>query len=201
MTRRRIFLATIGVAVLALAVAGAAQTVGQPIKMSAWAVSMGTVRTGANGVIMIKIDKWSTNTERQTLLKAFQDKGQDGLLNALQKTPVKGRIWAPSYPGPDNRNIRLGWDLHYAVTMPGEDGGQKILVMTDRYISFLEARDQPRTIDYPFTLLEIHLNKDGEGEGKMAVALKITANEKNKTVELENYSSEPVRLQQIKVEK
>jgi hypothetical protein len=62
-----------------------------------------------------------------------------------------------------------------------------------------EARTQPRTIDYPFTLFEIRVNKDGEGEGKLAVATKITFDKKANQVELENYSSEPVRLNQVKV--
>ena len=62
-----------------------------------------------------------------------------------------------------------------------------------------EARNQPRTIDYPFTLFEIRVNKDGEGEGKMAVATKITFDKKANQVELENYSSEPVRLNSVKV--
>ena len=56
-------------------------------------------------------------------------------------------------------------------------------------------------MDYPFTLIEIHLNKDGEGEGKMAYATKISFDKKKNNVELENYSSEPVRLQTVKIEK
>ena len=40
-----------------------------------------------------------------------------------------------------------------------------------------------------------------EGEGKMAYATKISFDKKKNTVELENYSSEPVRLQTVKTEK
>ena len=35
----------------------------------------------------------------------------------------------------------------------------------------------------------------------MAVATKISVDKKKNTIELENYSSEPVRLQNVKVEK
>ena len=31
-----------------------------------------------------------------------------------------------------------------------------------------EARNQPRTIDYPFTLIQLHVDKNGQGEGKFA---------------------------------
>ena len=73
------------------------------------------------------------------------------------------------------------------------------MIATDRYIGFAEARNQPRTIDYPFTLFEIRVNKAGEGEGKMAVATKISFDKKKNAIELENYSSEPVRLNNVKV--
>ena len=70
---------------------------------------------------------------------------------------------------------------------------------TDRYIGFAEARNQPRSIDYPFTLFEIRVNEAGDGEGKVAVATKIEYDKKKNTLVLENYASEPVRLQSVKV--
>ena len=74
------------------------------------------------------------------------------------------------------------------------------MIATDRYIGFAEARNQPRTIDYPFTLFEIRVNKAGEGEGKMAVATKISFDKKKNSIEIENYSSEPVRLNELRLE-
>ena len=102
-----------------------AQTTGQPIRMTAWAVSMGTVATGANETIEVWVDKWSTDKEREQLIATFLDKGQDGLLKALQKVPVKGRIRVPNRRGPDPTQTRLGWDLRFAMETPGEDGGRR----------------------------------------------------------------------------
>jgi hypothetical protein len=178
-----------------------AQTAGQPIRLSAWAVSMANVATGVTGVIDIRINKWSTAKERQELIATFLDKGQDGLLKALQKVPVKGRISTPGRMGPDPNQTRLGWDLRFAMQSVGEDGGMRILAATDRYMSFAEIRNQPRTVDYPFTFIEIHLNKDGEGEGKLAVATQMQFDKKKNTIVFENYSTEPVRLNQIKITK
>ena len=56
-------------------------------------------------------------------------------------------------------------------------------------------------MDYPFTLVEIHLKKDGTGQGKLSVATKITLNKKDNSVVLENWDSEPVRLNSLKIEK
>jgi len=162
---------------------------------------MGTVATGRNTVIDINITRWSTAKERETLITAFLEKGQDGLLRALQRLPVHGRFRIPGWMGPDPQGWRLGWNLRYAMYQPGEDGGHRILIATDRQMSFAEVRNQPRTVDYPFTLIEIRLNKDGEGEGKAAVATKISLDKKKNAIELENYSSEPVRLQQVRIDK
>ena len=75
------------------------------------------------------------------------------------------------------------------------------MLATDRYITFAEARDNPRVSDYPFTLLEIRLDKNGEGVGKAAVATKISFDKKKNQMELENYGTEPVRLNEVKIEK
>ena len=172
-----------------------------PLRMSAFAVSMATAAPGANAVMDIRVKRWSTQTERENLLNTAVEKGQDALLRALQKMPDHGRISIPGWTGPDPHNARLGWTLHYAFVTPGEDGGYRIGIATDRYIGMWEARNQPRTIDYPFSLIEIRLGKDGKGVGKMAVATKIDFDKKKKQLVLENYSSEPVRLNEVKIEK
>ena len=40
-----------------------AQTLGEPIRLSAWAVSMANVATGANAVLDIRVNAWSTEAE------------------------------------------------------------------------------------------------------------------------------------------
>ena len=182
-------------------VAVRAQTAGQPIRMSAWAVSMANVATGANAVIDIRVNKWSTQQQRQDLIAVFLDKGQDALLSKLQDMPDMGRISIPGRQGPDPNQTRLGWTLRYTNQSPLPDGGTKILIATDRVMSFQEVRNRPRSYDYPFTFLEIHLTKDGTGEGKMAVATQLKFDKKTNTIVFENYSTEPVRLTNIKVEK
>lgn len=176
---------------LASASAAAAQTAGTPVRIRAWAVNMSNIGTGANAMVQIDIDRWSTDAEREQLMTTFVEKGPDALLDALQHMKRVGFIRLPT---------SLGYDLRYARRNPLPEGGEQIIILTDRRIGFWEARNRPRTIDYPFTLIEVRVNKDGQGEGKLAIATKITYDEHNKTVELENYSSEPVRLQQVKLE-
>jgi hypothetical protein len=196
----RLLLAVLG---LALGVTGVAraQTSGEPLRLSAFAVNMSNIATGGAHVIDIRINRWSTPAERAALIETMVSKGPNALLNALQDQKPTGRMNIPGWTGADPHNVRLGWELRYAWQTPDPEGGRRIVIATDRYIGFWEARNQPRSIDYPFTLIEIRMNKDGEGTGKMAVATKISFDKKKNTVELENYASEPVRLNKVTIEK
>jgi hypothetical protein len=178
-----------------------AQTVGEPIRLSAWAVNMSNIATGANAVMNIRVDKWSTDRERDELIATFLEGGQDKLLDKLRDVPIKGRMNIPGWQGPDPIQVGLGWDLRFAMRTPNEDGGTSLLLATDRYMSFAEVRNRPRIYDYPFTFLEIRLTRDGTGEGKMAVATQLRFDKKQKTIIFENYSSEPVRLTNVTIER
>lgn len=189
------------VAALALVLASAQTTaeVTLPIRMRTFAVNMGNNLTGANGIIQIVLDQWSTEAERARLLETVP-KGQDDLVRALQRTPVKGRINIPGWLGPDPQNYRLGWDIHYAWHEALPDGGDRIVFATDRQMSFREITQNPRTAEYPFLLAQVHV-KDGKGEGKMVAFAQIKFDKKKNVMEIENYGTEPVRLNNITVEK
>jgi hypothetical protein len=171
------------------------------VRISGWALNMSNIATGANQTIQITIDGWSNESQRDHLIQTFMEKKQSGLLRELEKQPEVGRFNFPGYMGPDPNNVmRLGTDIRYAMNHPGENGGRRIVIITPRVIGFREAANQPRTTDYPFTLFEMRFDKSGKGEGKMAYALAINFDKNKKVIELENYSSEPVRLQNLELE-
>ena len=171
------------------------------VTINGWALNMSNIATGANQTIRINIDRWSSPQQRQHLITTFLEKKQEGLVRELEKQPEFGRFNFPGYMGPDPNNVmRLGTDIRYAMSFPGEDGGRRIVIITPRVIGFREAREQPRTTDYPFTLFEMRFDKSGKGEGRMAYATQITFDKKRNQIELENYSSEPVRLQNLELE-
>jgi hypothetical protein len=187
-------------AVLLLAPAAAPVRAQQEaLRIDAFAINMSNIATGANARVDITVDSWSTAEEREHLITTMLEKGSDALLKALQKTPVKGRFRIPTARQPDPHHLALGLDIHYAWQVPRPDGGKRIVLVTDRYIGFQEARNQPRSVDYPFSLIQIHVDAEGKGEGKMAVATKISFDKEKKQIELENYASEPVRLNNLTV--
>jgi hypothetical protein len=166
------------------------------------ALNMSNTATGANQTIRININRWSTPAQRQHLITTFLEKGgQNNLLKELEKQPEMGRFNFPGYMGPDpNNTMRLGTDIRYARNFAGEDGGRRIVVITPRIIGFREEVNNPRTTDYPFSLFEMRFDAAGKGQGKMAYATKITFDKKKNNVEIENYASEPVRLNNLVLE-
>jgi hypothetical protein len=171
------------------------------VVINGWALNMSNIATGANQTIQIMINNWSSPSERQHLITTFLEKKQDGLLRELEKQKELGRFNFPGYMGPDpNNTMRLGTDIRYAMNFPGEDGGRRIVVITPRVIGFREAANRPRTYDYPFTLFEMRFDRSGKGEGRMAYATQILFDKKKNTIEIENYSSEPVRLNNLTLE-
>jgi hypothetical protein len=172
-----------------------------PLRMTAFAVNMSNIGSGGTAVVEINITRWTTAEERAKLLSTIVESTPDGIMRALTRLPSHGRMSIPGHRGPDPMKVVLGWVLHYAWYTPLDEGGHRIVLATDRYVTFAEARENPRTMDYPFTLLDLRLGKDGEGVGKASIATKITFDKKKNIMELENYSSEPVRLQQVKIEK
>ncbi len=188
-------IAGFGLAVLSTSVArsqGMSDPLPVPVRLTAFAVNMSGVGGGGASSVDIQIDRWSTDEEREGLINVFVEKGPKNLLSALQKTKRIGYMRLPN---------TIGYDLHYAREFPLDEGGRRIILATDRHIEYWEARNAGRSMDYPFTLVEIRLNKEGEGQGKLSMATKISLNKKDKTIELENWGTEPVRLTTVKIDK
>ena len=78
------------------------------------------------------------------------------------------------------------------------DGTERIVLVTDRPMSFWERRDGGRSTDYPFTVIELRLQPNGEGEGKVSVATRISVSRNERLVVLENYDDQPVGLRGVK---
>jgi hypothetical protein len=163
------------------------------LRLRAFAVNLNSPARARTGTLDITIERWSTPAEAAKLRDILAEKGADALLEALQK--MKPRA------GVIQRTGQLGWDIHFAQQVVASNGSRRIVIATDRPMSFWEAANQPRSADYAFTLAEIRLGPDGKGEGKLVPAAKIDYNKESNTLEIENYNTEPTRLTQVEIEK
>jgi hypothetical protein len=159
-----------------------------PETFSAFAVNMNARSTRAStATVNIHVQRYSTDAERDQLMEAFKSGGQDRLLDVLQKLPVVGYIRTPT---------SLRYDLHFARQVPNPEGGRKVILFTDRHLAMWEVANSTRSVNYPFTLIQLELSADGTGVGKASIATKITQNDN--VIELENFDSQPVLLNNVK---
>jgi hypothetical protein len=165
------------------------QTMGEPARFTAVAINM---NQGGAGNVEIVVERWSTDAEQDKLMRAMRDEDTNKLLSTLTDFPRKGFFRSPG---------QLGWDIHFARRTPLPDGGDQVLLITDRRIGFWEAANQPRSIQYPFTVIELRLNREGTGEGKASIATRIIGDRESKYVTLENYDMQPVMLTNVKRER
>ena len=167
-----------------------AQTNGQAERFTANAVSLSPEYGTGQQVVEITINRWSPNAERERLVTLLQEKGPGELLKQLQKNKPLGRIRTPD---------SIGYDLRYAQQTPSEDGGRTLVIATDRPIGFWEATQRPRSFDYPFTVIQMKLDRDGHGSGTLSYATRIIARGNN-VIELEDFATQPIMLNNIKAE-
>jgi hypothetical protein len=160
-------------------------------KFSGYAINMnGGAQTA---VVDFVIDRWSTAAERKRLLDIVHNapNSTDALLGALKAMPVVGYIKGGN---------TLRWDLRYAWQNPLEDGGRQIVLATDRPITFREQANKPQSVNYPFTILEMRLNRDDKGQGKIHAGARLFVDD-NGNIAVENYAREPLRFNEIKKSK
>ena len=99
------------------------------------------------------IKEWSTAEDQKVLMEAFQTKGNEGLVNALEKMPSKGRLAITG---------TLGGDLAYIRKFPQPDGSLVIRMVTNRLLRFGEVWSDSRSSDYNLSGLQINISKDGK---------------------------------------
>jgi hypothetical protein len=150
----------------------------------------GTTSRSGSAPITIHIERWSTDEEGSRLKDVLTEKGDDRLLEALQHAKPVGNI---SVTG------NLGWDIHYAhaVTLPS--GGRRIVFATDRPMSFAERTGASRSRDYEYLVGEMRVGPDGKGQGTLVPRASVMYDPEGRTLTVENYDSQPVRLTNVRV--
>lgn len=176
------------IALLLLTAAAPAARQDQEAREEFSAVLTNISNVGGTGLtpLTIRITRWTTDEENQRLLETLRDKGQREFLDALTDRPSVGSIMTPT---------SLGYPFFYARQMPTEEGGRRIMMISDRPMTFAERTSAATSREYPFTVIDMRLDKDGSGEGTLAqlVQLRLLGN----IFGIENLASGPMRLNNI----
>jgi len=115
------------------------------------------------------------------------------LTAAIGKAPTVGYLWTKEV---------VGYSIKYAYRTPLPDGGERIILATDRRLGAGTAGWKPvatgTPTDYEFTLIEVRMDSKGLGEGKASLTTKVILDNEAKTLALDNYAATPAILQNVK---
>ena len=152
------------------------------------AIAANISNVGAAGLVpvTIRIDRWTGPEEQEKLLGTLREGGQDAFLKALTRAKAVGWIATPT---------SLRYDFFYAQQQP-TDTGRKIMMITDRPMQIAERLSASPSRDYPFSVIELHLDKDGRGTGTLAqlVQLRLVGN----FLGIENLATGPIKLNELR---
>jgi hypothetical protein len=114
------------------------------------------------------------------------------LAQAIGRAPTIGYLWTSDV---------TGYAIKYAYRAPLPDGGERVILASDRRLGTHSAAWQPTAsdlTDYEFTVIEIRFNAKGVGEGKTSLTTKVIVDNEAKTVALENYATAAPILRNVK---
>lgn len=171
-------------------------------RFTARGVAMGTsnppiLPRGRSATLDINITRWTTPEEREFLLTELVEGGQPALVKALREQEETGwiRVTGPTEAGGQTRFPSER--LRYAWQTVAEDGSRRIVLAVDRPISMYEAVHRPRWRDYDVTLLIMDVDAEGNGSGQLAIGVQLELQYATKTLTIETFGTEPVRLTSV----
>jgi hypothetical protein len=96
-----------------------------------------------------------------------------------------------------------GYSIRYAYHMKQPDGSERVILATDRRLSpwnllWKPVSDSGSTTDYEFSVIELRIGPQGSGEGKASLTSPVSVDGGAKSIALDNYSSLPVVLKNLK---
>ena len=137
--------------------------------------------------VTIRISRWTPDDENERLLGMLRKNGQETFLRSLVDVKPVGSIGAPA---------SLRYDFFYARPQAVDGGGRRIVLISDRPMQVWERVESSPSRDYPFTVLELRLDREGKGSGTLAqmVQLRLVGN----ILGIENLATGPMRLNEVK---
>lgn len=159
-------------------------------EFSAAAVSVGGPGSPSGAATLrIVLTRISSEDERRRIVGVLSEVGQRALTDTLHGLKSVGTISFDS---------QLGYDLRYAEEHRNGDGSRRFFLLTDRPPTFLESWNNPQYSDYPFIAIEMRVDAQGRGRGTMVPAGKLTSSQDGRFIQLENYGTVPIQLNDIR---
>lgn len=132
--------------------------------------------------VVITINRYTPDAEVPRLAGILSQKGPNALRDALWELDEAGYL-------------RVGGSLGYPIAVArsaNTESGRVVRLMMDRPIAFWESWNNSRSLDYPFSYIELRLDSNGKGEGQMIPAARVSLS--GGTLDVEGLGFQPVKL-------
>ena len=191
-TWRVVPVAALGITVGVLAATAAAQPPPPPETFTGTTANM-----SAPGVdLRINVLRWSEEADREAVLSTIEPALEgavagegETISDALQELQTVGFIWTGG---------SLGYALKYTHRTELPDGGEHIVLVTDRPLGLWDRNGPWREGDTEprdFTVVDLRLDAEGNGEGRMSLASPLVIDAGQQTVGLGGDQPVPVHLE------
>jgi len=140
--------------------------------------------------LSVVVDRWSSDQERDRLLGVIGESGQARLLDAFWNV---GRVSTMNWPG------GLEYAVRYARRSARPDGGTDVVLVVERPL-WMWWDAKIGSTDYPFTVVQLRLDKEGKGEGRVSFGVPI-GSDKAIGVVLSDYAKAPAVLTDVRRER
>ena len=141
--------------------------------------------------LTLNIDEWTPAEDRQRVLVALKEGGEDAALKELDKMKA-GYVVPPPFAKQPSWKIAIATKFETPT-------GTVVRVVTDRPIAFFEAYENTRSRDYRFGVAEFKLDEKGTGEGTVIPAARIEFDDEgNLVIETLPHSTGPQKLIGVK---
>jgi hypothetical protein len=94
----------------------------------------------------------------------------------------------------DGRNIAI----RYAWQVVDREGRRRVFAATDEPITLVNPFVDRRALANSFTFLELRVDANGEGEGKLSEAARLAVDETQDIIEVRDYANRPLHLVMVR---
>jgi len=167
----------------------------EPIeKYQANALAMTGPSGSRSSTLSINIYEWSDDDDQEMVIDAIKEatdnkRAYRAVPEALRKLGKAGYMFLAG---------GQGWPIRYAAVRK-VNGKREIVLATDRPVTFSEVYSGSAVRDFDITLIVLEFEgSSSTGEGIVSVGTEITWNDAEDQLEITNFSSQPVRLGDVR---
>ena len=135
--------------------------------------------------VEIVVSDWSTAETHRMLARTFLTRGPLAFLDALCTLWPRGSIRVL-----DDRDV----PIRYAWRVTERTGAERIYVASDAPVPLTAPWFQLKPDAEPLVFLELRLDRDGRGIGKLSEARRLTVDNSRNVIELRDYAARPAQL-------